>query len=42
VHVDPIEFTLVALAAALACLLATAYPAISASRLRPSEQLRNQ
>lgn len=40
VHVDPIEFLLVGVSAVLVCLLATIYPAILGSRLRPVDALR--
>ncbi|MFW6066872.1 MAG: FtsX-like permease family protein [Myxococcota bacterium] len=40
VHMDPLDFGLVGLAAVLVCLLATVFPAILASRLRPVEALR--
>jgi lipoprotein-releasing system permease protein len=42
VHIDPTEFTFVAVASVVICLLATAYPAISASWVQPSEQLKDQ
>lgn len=40
VHVDPMEFTLVGIAAVVICLLATIYPAVLGSRLRPIDALR--
>ncbi|MBX7194756.1 MAG: ABC transporter permease [Sandaracinaceae bacterium] len=40
VNVDPVEFSLVGLAAVVVCVLATIYPAILGSRLRPVDALR--
>jgi lipoprotein-releasing system permease protein len=40
VHVDPMEFVLTGIAAVIVCLLATIYPAILGSRLRPVDALR--
>jgi lipoprotein-releasing system permease protein len=40
VHVDPMEFTLVGVAAVVVCLLATIYPAVLGSRVRPIDALR--
>lgn len=40
VHVDGIEFALVGLSAVLICLVATIYPAILGSRMRPVDALR--
>lgn len=40
VNLDPTEFTLVAIASAVVCLLATIFPAVLASRLRPVDALR--
>ncbi len=40
VHVDAMEFTLVGIAAVVICLLATIYPAVLGSRLRPIDALR--
>ncbi len=40
VHIDPVEFTLVGVASAVVCLLATIFPALMASRLRPVDALR--
>ena len=41
VHIDPVEFLLVGVAAILVCVLATIYPAILGSRLKPVDALRN-
>jgi ABC-type lipoprotein release transport system permease subunit len=41
VHIDPVEFLLVGVAAVLVCVLATIYPAILGSRLKPVDALRN-
>ncbi len=41
VHIDPVEFSLVGVAAVLVCVLATIYPAILGSRLKPVDALRN-
>jgi ABC-type lipoprotein release transport system permease subunit len=38
--VDPVEFSLVGLAAVVVCVLATIYPAVLGSRLRPVDALR--
>lgn len=40
VHVDGVEFALVGVSAVVICLLATIYPAILGSRLRPVDALR--
>lgn len=40
VHIDPMEFVLTAVAAVAVCLLATIYPAILGSRLKPVDALR--
>jgi lipoprotein-releasing system permease protein len=40
VHIDPVEFLSVGLAAIVVCLLVTIYPAQLASRLRPVDALR--
>jgi lipoprotein-releasing system permease protein len=40
VHIDPMEFLTVGLAAIVVCLLVTIYPAQLASRLRPVDALR--
>jgi lipoprotein-releasing system permease protein len=40
VNVDPVEFGLVGLAAVVVCVLATIYPAVLGSRLRPVDALR--
>lgn len=40
VNVDPREFALVGIAAVVVCVLATVYPAILGSRLRPVDALR--
>jgi lipoprotein-releasing system permease protein len=40
VNVDPVEFLLVGLAAVVVCVLATIYPAVLGSRLRPVDALR--
>jgi lipoprotein-releasing system permease protein len=40
VHIDGMEFALVALASIVVCLLVTVYPALLASKLRPVEALR--
>jgi lipoprotein-releasing system permease protein len=40
VNVDPVEFSLVGLAAVVVCVLATIYPAVLGSRLRPVDALR--
>lgn len=40
VNVDPLEFALVGLAAVVVCVLATIYPAVLGSRLRPVDALR--
>lgn len=40
VHVDPMEFTLVGVSAVVICLLATIYPAVLGSLLRPIDALR--
>jgi lipoprotein-releasing system permease protein len=40
VHVDSMEFVLVGVAAVIICLLATIYPALLGSRLRPIDALR--
>ena len=40
VHIDPIEFALTGVAAVVVCLLATIYPALLGSRLRPVDALR--
>ena len=42
VHVDPVEFGLVGVAAVMVCVLATIYPAILGSRLRPVDALRDR
>ncbi len=42
VHVDPLEFTWVGVAAVLVCVLATIYPAILGSRLKPVDALRDR
>jgi len=42
VQVRPIEFVLVGLFAILVCLVATIWPAVHASRLRPAEAFREQ
>lgn len=42
VHVDPLEFTWVGIAAVLVCVLATIYPAILGSRLKPVDALRDR
>jgi lipoprotein-releasing system permease protein len=42
VHVDPLEFTWVGVAAVLVCVLATIYPAILGSRLQPVDELRDR
>jgi lipoprotein-releasing system permease protein len=41
VHIEPGEFGAVGIAAVIVCLLATIYPAIQGSRLRPIEALRD-
>lgn len=41
VNVDGLEFSLVGVASVLVCVLATVYPAILGSRLRPVDALRN-
>lgn len=41
VHVDGVEFTLVGISAVIVCVLATIYPAILGSRLRPIDALRH-
>jgi lipoprotein-releasing system permease protein len=41
VHIDGVEFTLVGIAAVLVCVLATIYPAILGSRLKPVDALRD-
>jgi lipoprotein-releasing system permease protein len=40
VHIDPVEFISVGLAAVAVCLVVTIYPAKLASRLRPVDALR--
>jgi lipoprotein-releasing system permease protein len=40
IHVDPIEYLLVAVAALVITSAATIYPAIAASRLRPVDGIR--
>jgi lipoprotein-releasing system permease protein len=40
VNVDPVEFALVGVAAVVVCVLATIYPAVLGSRLRPVDALR--
>ena len=40
VHIDPVEFAGVGVAAIAVCLIVTIYPALLASRLRPVEALR--
>lgn len=40
VHIDGVEFALVGVAAVVICLLATIYPALLGSRLRPVDALR--
>ncbi len=40
VSVDPLEFALVGLASVVVCVLATIYPAVLGSRLRPVDALR--
>jgi lipoprotein-releasing system permease protein len=40
IHIDPLNFILVGVAAFLICFLATMYPARRAARLEPSEVLR--
>ncbi|MBW2453529.1 MAG: lipoprotein-releasing system transmembrane subunit LolC, partial [Deltaproteobacteria bacterium] len=40
VNVDPGDYTMVAIAAMVICTLATIYPALTASRVRPVEGLR--
>jgi lipoprotein-releasing system permease protein len=40
VHIDPMEFLTVGVAAIAVCLLVTIYPAQLASRLRPVDALR--
>jgi lipoprotein-releasing system permease protein len=40
VHIDGVEFALVALASIVVCLLVTVYPALLASKVRPVEALR--
>ncbi|MBN8613318.1 MAG: ABC transporter permease [Deltaproteobacteria bacterium] len=40
VNIDPLEFALVGLAAVVVCVLATIYPAVLGSRLRPVDALR--
>jgi lipoprotein-releasing system permease protein len=42
VHTDPLEFTWVGIAAVIVCVLATIYPAILGSRLRPVDALRDR
>ncbi|MEM1413671.1 MAG: ABC transporter permease [Myxococcota bacterium] len=42
VTVDPTEFAVVGVSAVLVCLLATVFPAVLASRLRPVDALRYQ
>jgi lipoprotein-releasing system permease protein len=42
VQVRPVEFTLVGIFAILVCLIATVWPALYASRLRPAEAFREQ
>jgi lipoprotein-releasing system permease protein len=39
-HVDPIEFLLVGVSAVAVCLLATVFPAVLASKVRPVDALR--
>jgi lipoprotein-releasing system permease protein len=41
VFIDPTEFALVGVAAVVVCLLATIYPALLGSRLRPVDALRD-
>jgi lipoprotein-releasing system permease protein len=41
VFIDPVEFASVGIAAVVICLLATIYPALLASRLRPVDALRD-
>jgi lipoprotein-releasing system permease protein len=41
VRLDPAEFTLVGVFAILVCLIATVWPALYASRLRPAEAFRS-
>ena len=40
VNVDPVDYITVALAALIICTLATIYPALTASRVRPVDGLR--
>ncbi|MEM9875781.1 MAG: ABC transporter permease [Myxococcota bacterium] len=40
VNVDPVDYSLVALAAMVICTLSTIYPALTASRVRPIDGLR--
>ena len=40
VHIDPVEFALVGVSAVVICLLATIYPALLGSSLRPVDALR--
>jgi len=42
VQVRPIEFVMVGIFAILVCLIATVWPAMYASRLRPAEAFREQ
>jgi lipoprotein-releasing system permease protein len=42
VQVRPVEFVLVGVFAIIVCLLATVWPAVHASRLRPAEAFRDQ
>jgi len=42
VHLDGLEFALVGIASVLVCVLATVFPAVAASRLRPVEALRHE
>jgi lipoprotein-releasing system permease protein len=42
VQVRPIEFAMVGVFAIIVCLLATVWPAVHASRLRPAEGFRDQ
>ena len=40
VNVDPVEFAWVGVAAVIVCVIATVYPAILGSRLKPVDALR--
>lgn len=41
VHIDPMEFAIVGASAVVICLVATIFPALLASRMRPIEALRH-